>query len=428
MWNNKTLLTRLFCTAALVLSPLLANATNQVLASVGGKEISSNDLESAVASSPFNTQFNTMGEDEQASLRGDMLRRLVSARLLSLEARRQGLDKTASFKRETEDFRLGLLYRGYMDKLRGSVTIPTETLEAMKQQIQGDASTLDAAKSSYVATQFQTVKRDALHKLQQDSHIQSYESRIKPGVTPDTVLMQGDGFKISYGDIVDAGMGKKMPNPEWIKQQLQNRGEVVMVAMAAEKDGANVSAQLDRFVEERLPALMIEKKTGEWIPNAKAQRAWYTKHPEIGRIPASYHVGQLVVASKEEAEALRARIVKGESLFNLAGSNSIDPVGRKQNGDIGWITEGRGAPELLKVLPMLKDDQLSEVIATPSGFHLITVLERRIGRQKPYEDVQERVRQMMVNQNLPAYLGELEKRYPVTWAVLAKQTDSQSTP
>ena len=35
---------------------------------------------------------------------------------------------------------------------------------------------------------------------------------------------------------------------------------------------------------------------------------------------------------------------------------------------------------------------------------------------------------MMVNQNLPTYLGELEKRFPVTWAVLAKQADSQATP
>jgi parvulin-like peptidyl-prolyl isomerase len=95
------------------------------------------------------------------------------------------------------------------------------------------------------------------------------------------------------------------------------------------------------------------------------------------------------------------------------------------NGDIGWMVEGRGLPELLKVLPKLKDNHLSEVIPTQSGFSLITVLERRIGRQKPFEDVRERVKQMMINQNIPAYLGELEKRYPVTWAVMAAQPASQ---
>ena len=425
MWKRKTLLISLAWAVTLSCASLHAVATDQVLATVGGQEINSRDLESAVASSPFYTQFNTMGEDEQAGLRGDMLRRLVSARLFALEAKRLGLDKSAAFQREQKDFRQGLLYRSYMDKLRSGISVPAETLEAMKEQSQGDISVFDAAKSAFVATQFQVVKGDALRKLQQDGGVKSYELRIKPGLKAEDALMEGNGFRITYGDIVPSGSRKTLPNPDWIKQQLQDRGEIMLVSLAAERDGADVSTQLNRYAEERLPALMLEKKTAEWVPNEKALRSWYAKHPEIGRIPASYHVGQLVVATREEAEALRARILKGESLFNLAGSESIDPVGRKMNGDIGWMVEGRGMPELLKVLPKLQDDQLSEVIPTQSGFSLITVLERRIGRQKPFGDVRDRVLQMMVNQNMPAYLGELEKRYPVTWAVIASQTSAQ---
>jgi parvulin-like peptidyl-prolyl isomerase len=425
MWKRKTLLTSLVWAVTLSCSSLHASAAEQVLATVGGEEINSHELESAVASSPFYTQFNTMGEDEQAGLRGDMLRRLVSARLFALEAKRLGMDKSAAFQREKEDFRLGLLYRSYMDKLRAGVTIPADTLAAMREQSKGDASVFDAAKSAYIATLFQTVKRDAMAKLQQDGNVKSYESRIKPGLKPEEVLMEGNGFRITYGDIVPPGTRRTLANPDWIKQQVHDRGEIMLASQAAERDGADVSTQLNRYLEERLPALMLEKKTREWIPNEKALRAWYAAHPEIGRVPASYHVGQLVVATKAEADAMRARILKGESLFNLAGSESIDPVGRKMNGDIGWMVEGRGLPELLKVLPKLKDDQLSEVIPTQSGFSLITVLERRIGRQKPFEDVRERVKQMMINQNIPAYLGELEKRYPVTWAVIASQPASQ---
>lgn len=425
MWNRKTSLKYVFWIVALICSPLTVSAADQVLATVGQEKIYSRELELALASSPFSTQFNTMSEDEQASLRGDMLRRLVSARLLALEAKQLGLDKTATFRREMEDFRLGLLYRAYMNKLREGVSIPADTLAEMKEQFKGDADGFEAAKSAYVASHFQAVKLAALQKLQQDSNARSHESRIKPGLKPEVVLMEGNGFRITYGDIADAEMRKKTTNPEWIRQQLRDRGEMVLAAMAAERDGADVSAQLNRYLEERLPASMLEKKAKEWIPNEKALRSWYAKHQEIGRIPASYHVGQIVVATKEEADKLRARILKGESLFTLAASDSIDPAGRKQNGDMGWITEGRGMPELLKVLPTLKDDQLSEVIATPSGYHLITVLERRIGRQKPFEDVRERVQQMMVNQNLPAYLGELEKRYPVSWGVMATPAASQ---
>jgi len=427
MWNRKTSLTYLFWTVALICSPLSANATDQVLATVGAEEIHSRELELAVASSPFSTQFNTMSEDEQASLRGDMLRRIVSARLLAFEAKRLGLDKTPAFKREMEDFRLGLLYRAYMDKLRAGVTIPADTLAEINRQFKGDADALEAAKSSYMSTQFRRMKLAALRQMQIDSNLRFFESRIHTGIKPETVLMQADGLHVAYGDIVDTAKWKKLPNKEWVKEQLENRSELLLVAMFAERDGANVSEQLNRFGAERLPALALEHKTSEWIPNEKAMRGWYTKHPEIGRIPAAYHVGQLVVDSREKAEALRTRIQHGESLFTLAGSNSIDPVGRKQNGDMGWMVEGRGLPELLKVLETLQDDELSGVVATQSGYHLITVLERRIGRQKPFSDVRERVKQMIVNQNFPAYMGELEKRYPVTWGVMASQAALQPT-
>ncbi len=421
MWNRRTSLKCLFWTVALICSPLHASAADEVLATVGQEKIHARELELAVASSPFSTQFNTMSEDEQASLRGDMLRRLVSARLLALEAKRLGLDKTPAFKREMNDFRLGLLYRSYMDKLRDGVAIPADTLAEMKTQFKGDADGLEAAKSAYASTHFQADKLAALQKMRQENHVKSYESRIQSGMKPDVVLMEGDGFQIAYGDIVDAEMRKKTTNPDWVKQQLRDRGDMMLAAMAAERNGADVSTQLNRYLEERLPAAMLEKKSREWVPNEKALRSWYAKHQEIGRIPAAYHVGQLVVATREEADKLRARILKGESLFNLAAAESVDPAGRQQNGDMGWITEGRGMPELLKVLPTLKDDQLSEVIATPAGYHLITVLERRVGRQKPFEDVRDRVKQMMVNQNLPAYLGELEKRFPVSWNVMAKE-------
>jgi len=418
-------LTKLLWTVALICPLFSANAADQVLATVGQVGIHSRDLEMALSSSPFATQFNTMSEDEQASMRGDMLRRLVSARLLALEAKRLGLDKTTAFKRDMQDFRLGLLYRDYMEKLRSRIVIPPNTLADMKAHFKDDGDGLAAARSAYMSTQFQALKRDALQQLVRDSDARIYEERIKPGIKPEMVLMEGKGFSVAYGDIVDVGMRKSTVNPVWIKRTLRERGEMILVSMAAERDGADVSAQLNRYSEESLPALLLEKKTAEWIPDDKALRGWYVKHPETGRIPASYHVGQLVVATREEAETLRERILKGESLFNLAGSYSVDPIGRKLNGDIGWITEGRGMPELLNVLATLQDNQVSEVISTQSGYQLITVLERRVATQKPFEDVRDRVKQMMVSEYLSAYLNDLQKRYPVTWNVVAAQAASQ---
>lgn len=401
-------------------SSLSVNAEPQVLVTIGSVQVSSDDLNTAMASSPFASQSISMDEDDQAGLRGDMLRRLVAARLLALEAQRLSLDKTRAYQQDIETFRQGLLYRFYMDKLRERIVIPPDTLSAMQQQFKGDSEGLIAAKSAYEADQFKTLKLTTLQNLLQYDNTKLHEDRIKAGVKADTVLMEGKSFRIRYADIVDVKKHAVQPSPDWVKEQLYMRGELLLVAMTADKEGVDVSDKLKQYQSERLPAVMLETKTKEWIPSENTLRVWFGKHPEVATIPERRHVGQLVVATRGEAEALRARIIKGESLFTLAGELSIDPVGRKQNGDMGWFVEGRGMPELDNALSKLKDDQLSDVIETKAGFHLLTILERKPGGKKTYPDVRNRVRQLIINEKLPPYLGELERRYKVSWKVMQK--------
>ena len=115
---------------------------------------------------------------------------------------------------------------------------------------------------------------------------------------------------------------------------------------------------------------------------------------------------------------MRELILKGDSLFTLAGEFSIDPAGKKKNGDMGWFVKGRGMPELDNALDKLEVDKLSDVIETKAGFHLLTVLEHQPEKHKTYDEVHDRVRQLVINEKLPAYLGELERLYNVTWNVI----------
>jgi parvulin-like peptidyl-prolyl isomerase len=424
MKNKLHMLKNLALVSLLITAPLQATAVSQVLATVGTLQVSSDDLDAAMASSPFATQMTSMDENDQAGLRGDMLRRLVAARLLTLEARRLGLDKTEAYQKEIENFRLALLYHFYMDKLRERIVVPADTLAAMKKQFKGDQDGMNAAKAAYINSQYQTLKLATLQDMLKKDQTKLHEERIKPGIKADTLLMEGKSFRISYGDIVDVSEHPALPNPEWVKEQLYNRGEMLLAAKAAEKEGIDVSGKLDQYQSERLPSVMMEAKTKEWIPDEKTMQEWFNKHPDVARIPERRHVGQLVVATRQEAETLRARIVKGESLFTLAGQYSIDPVGRKQNGDMGWIVEGRGMPELDNALAKLEDNQVSDVIETKLGFHLLTILEHQAKGQKTYAEVSDRVRQMIINEKLPPYLGELERNYQVSWKVIKARDET----
>ena len=421
---NTKLIKSLALAGFLAASQVPAIGASQVLVSIGSMTVDSNELDAAIASSPFSTQFASMDEDDQAGLRGDMLRRLVASRLLTLEAQRLGLDKTKAYKQDIENFRLGLVYRFYMDKLRERIVIPADTLAAMKDQTKGDADALNAAKAAYVADQYKTLQTTTFQNLMREDHTVLHEDRIKAGIRPDTVLMEGKSFHIAYGDIVNPREHAGMPNPEWIKEQLYKRGELLLVASAADKQGVDVSAKLKQYQKERLPALMLETKNKEWIPDEKALHAWFDKHPEVATIPERRHVGQIVVKTRKEAEALRERILKGESLFSLAGKYSIDPDGKAQNGDIGWLVEGRGLPELDHAIAKLPDGKVSDVIETKNGFHLVMVLEREASSKKTYAGIRDRVAQLMINEKLPPYLGDLERRYKVTWNVIQARDDS----
>ena len=394
------------------------NATPQVLVTIGTMQVTSDDLNSAMTSSPFADKQAAMDEDVQAGLRGNLLQRLVAARLLALEAQRLGLDKTKAYKQEIESFRQGLLYRFYMDKLRERIVVPPETLAAMQQQFKGDSEGLASAKAAYVAEQFKTLKLITVQKLSQLDNVKLHEERIKAGIKPGTVLMEGKSFRIKYADIVDIKEHPELPSPEWVKEQLYNRGELLLVANAADKEGVKVDDKLKQYMSESLPAVLMEAKTKEWIPNEKTLHDWFDKHPEVYTIPERRHVGQIVLNTREEAEALRTRILNGESLFTLAGEYSIDPLGRQQNGDIGWFVEGRGMPELEEALDKLEDNKLSDVIETMTGFHLVMILDRTPKGQKSFEEIKDRIKQTIINEKLSPYLSELEKRYNVSWKVI----------
>ncbi len=405
--------------AAMTLLPMGAQATEgEILARVGGLSVSATDLEAALASSPFATQFVAMDEGDQAALRGDLLRRLVAQRLLSLEAEASGIADSPAFSRELDNFRMGLLYRHYMDRLRERSTVPEDVESRLQSDYRNDPDAASAVRSSYLSEQYRTERFVTLQMLRERYHVKLHEDRIGSDSKPDTLLLEGDGVAVRYGELVDAELYPTPPNPEWVKEQLYKRAELLLIAKAAEAEGVDVSDRVAGYRNERLPALLLEQKEREWIPDEKVLRDYFEQHPEIGMIPERWHIGQLVTSTREEAEALRKRIVAGESLFRLASQYSIDPYGKGRNGDMGWVRQGRGMPQLEQALSGLEDGEVSEVVESPQGFHLVTIIERRPGGSKPFPSVADRARQMLIAEKLSVYIQGLEKKHPVEWQLL----------
>lgn len=402
---------------ALFLSPETSLA-DDVLVKVGGAEIRSSQLEQAMASAPYATQFPSMDEKDQARLRGDMLLRLIHAEALYQQALTLKLDKRTAFKQEMTSFRTGLLARRYLNRIRDQFKIPESIEQSLQQQYTGNGDAMTASRSAYVAKHFAAFKEKQIDQLKQRYHVTPHLAQLhKHGViSPNAVLLTGDGFSIKAGDILAQNELAQM-DTEQIEAELEQWSQLLALARAAEDQSIDIDAQLDDYKHQLLVKLLLEQKNREWIPDKKTLETYFHDHSELGYIPERRQIGQIVVASEALAEQLRHRIQSGESLFELASQYSIDPYGREHSGDMGWLAENSGMPEIEAQLDGLADGEVSPVIKAAKGYHLVMIVNRKPAERKDFKAIQDRVKQALIAEKLPAYLKEIMANSALEWSI-----------
>jgi peptidyl-prolyl cis-trans isomerase SurA len=95
--------------------------------------------------------------------------------------------------------------------------------------------------------------------------------------------------------------------------------------------------------------------------------------------------------ARHKLETVRERLLHGADFAEQARLYSQDGSGSK-GGDLGWLYQGDTVPDFEKAMDALKINEISSVIRSPFGFHLIQVQERRM------QDVSEERRRVVAKQ------------------------------
>ncbi len=176
------------------------------------------------------------------------------------------------------------------------------------------------------------------------------------------------------------------------------RVERALKALRAEYPGDHLDELLaqERVSEADLRARLRDGLTIERLLEAQAfakvQVAddeiarHYTEHAAEQDQPEQVHALQVVVASREAAAEVRAKLRRNPGAFaEVARASSIAPEGQA-GGDLGFIGRGAGFPEVFDVCFTLPLNAISDVIPSPYGFHVFKVVEKKPARRRTLEE------------------------------------------
>ena len=102
-------------------------------------------------------------------------------------------------------------------------------------------------------------------------------------------------------------------------------------------------------------------------------------------------------AAKEKADELRKKALAGEDFAKLAKENSHDTTSVARGGNLGYFEKGVMVEEFEKAVFSLKKDQISNVVETKYGYHIIKLLDKKAARKLDYEEVASGIARFIAN-------------------------------
>jgi peptidyl-prolyl cis-trans isomerase C len=153
---------------------------------------------------------------------------------------------------------------------------------------------------------------------------------------------------------------------------------------------------------------------------------FYVKNPDKFQEPEAVRASHIMIRTpdatdeaqkkkaKDEATAVLAEIRKGGDFAALAKQHSQDAGSAANGGDLGFVPRGQTSPVFEQAAFSLKPGQMSGVVETPFGYHIIKVSAHRDARTVPLQEVKPQVQEFLTQQQMQqkteAYVTKLKAK------------------
>lgn len=159
----------------------------------------------------------------------------------------------------------------------------------------------------------------------------------------------------------------------------------------------------------------------------QAAREFYDKNQDQMQRPERAHLRHILIRvqpnasaddkkkAQEKAENLLEQLKDGGDFAKLAAENSDDPGSKMRGGDLSWISRGQTVPPFEKAaFALTRPNDLSGVVESEFGYHIIQLVEREASSTVPFEQARPQITQMLqqrqAGQRLEARVEDLKKK------------------
>jgi peptidyl-prolyl cis-trans isomerase C len=169
-----------------------------------------------------------------------------------------------------------------------------------------------------------------------------------------------------------------------------------LILQQAQKDGIDKSQLVADKLEDLKKRVVVEaflkKKVEEQanITDAELQK-FYDQNKDKFKSGEEVKASHILVKTEKEAHDILSQIKGGGNFEELAKKHSIDSAGAK-GGDLGWFGKGAMIPEFEKVVFSLKEGDMSGVVKTKFGYHIIKLTGKRPAGLRSFADVKDQLK------------------------------------
>ena len=252
--------------------------------------------------------------------------------------------------------------------------------------------------ADFVSNYFHTSIADFETQVKKEIEINRLESMVTGGITVsdqevrDAYKQQGTKIKFDYAVL----------NAEDLRKEI-NPTDAELQAFFKQ----NAARYKDAIAETRkiayIPVNQTDVPNGAAPPTEQQVTEYYQAHQKDFQVPEEVKVRHILIkvapgadaktdaAAKQKAEDLLKQIKGGADFAALAKANSDDPGSKEAGGELGMIQRGVTVPPFEQAAFSLQPGQISDVVKTQFGYHIIKVEEKQTAHLKPLDEVKAQI-------------------------------------